>query len=219
MMTSVKAYAFDAYGTLFDVHAAVAAHRAAMGPDAEAFSAFWRAKQLEYTWTRTLMGRYRDFWTLTGEALDVCLARFPSVPKALRQPLLDVYVTLPAFSDARPALERLRASGRRAVIFTNGTGAMAASAAASAGLTGLIEGVVSVDDLRRYKTVPDAYRLVHERLGCAVGTVALVSSNRWDIAGAAAFGMPGLWVNRIGAPDEYADLAPFATIAGLDELA
>ncbi len=85
----IRAYAFDAYGTLFDVHAAVGRHRAAIGPDADALSALWRAKQLEYSWVLTLAGRYRDFWTLTGEALDVALQRFPSVDKALRKPLLE----------------------------------------------------------------------------------------------------------------------------------
>jgi len=215
---SVTAYAFDAYGTLFDVHAAMAAHRPAMGPDAAAFSALWRAKQLEYTWTRTLMGRYCDFWTLTGEALDFALAAYPAVPASLRQPLLDVYFALPAFADARAALERLSAAGARAVIFTNGTEPMAARAAASAGLTDLIEGIVSVDGLGRYKTVPETYALVHERLGCAPGAVALVSSNRWDIAGAAAAGMPGIWVNRSGAADEYADLAPVRTVRSLDDI-
>ena len=77
-------FVFDAYGTLFDVHAAIARHRAEAGPDADRMSEIWRTKQLEYSWTLTLAGRYRDFWTLTQRALDYALARVPSVPKLLK---------------------------------------------------------------------------------------------------------------------------------------
>lgn len=217
-MERIRAYAFDAYGTVFDVHAAIHRHRAAIGPDAEAFSALWRVKQLEYSWTRTLMGRYRDFWLLTGEALDFCFARFPAVPRALRPALLEAYFTLDAFADARLAVERVKAAGRRAVIFTNGTRAMAEAAAASAGLAAVFDEIVSVEDIGRFKTVPETYRLVHERLALETGAVALVSSNRWDVAGATAFGMPAIWVNRAGLPDEYADLPPVRTIGALAEL-
>ena len=99
-----RAFAFDAYGTLFDVHAAINRHRAAAGPDADRFSEIWRTKQLEYSWTLTLAGRYLDFWTLTARALDFAFARFPSVDRALRPKLLEAYWTLESFSDARPAL-------------------------------------------------------------------------------------------------------------------
>src|SRR5271169_3855222 len=108
-----RVYVFDAYGTLFDVHAAIARHRAAAGPDAERFSEVWRIKQLEYSWTLTLAGEYRDFWALTERALDYALARFPSVDRALRPKLLEAYLTLDAYSDARTALSNLKARGAR----------------------------------------------------------------------------------------------------------
>lgn len=217
-MESVRAYAFDAYGTVFDVHAAIHRYRVAIGPEAEAFSALWRVKQLEYSWTRTLMGHYRDFWHLTGDALDFCFARFPAVPRDLRPALLEAYFALEAFSDARVAVDKVKASGRRAVIFTNGTRAMAEAAVRSAGLATLFDDIVSVDDIGRFKTVPETYRLVHQRLGLETGTVALVSSNRWDVAGATAFGMPAIWVNRAGLPDEYVDLPPVRVIGSLAAL-
>src|SRR5947209_17483557 len=104
-----RAFVFDAYGTLFDVHAAISHHRAAAGPDADRFSETWRAKQLEYTWTLTLAGRYVEFWTLTRRALDFAFARFPSVDRALAPKLLDAYRTLDAFPDAHGALRALQA--------------------------------------------------------------------------------------------------------------
>src|SRR5882672_11887855 len=115
------AFVFDAYGTLFDVHAAINRHRAAAGPDADRFSEIWRIKQLEYSWTLTLAGHYADFWTLTERALDYAFDRVPTVTHALRERLLDAYLTLDAFADARAALTELKARGQRIAILSNGT--------------------------------------------------------------------------------------------------
>src|SRR5580658_1861114 len=120
-MSGPSVYVFDAYGTLFDVHAAIARHRAAAGPDADRFSEIWRAKQLEYAWTLTLAGHYADFWTLTERALDYAFARVPSVDRSLRAKLLDAYLTLDAFPDVRAALASLKAQGLRLAILSNGT--------------------------------------------------------------------------------------------------
>src|ERR1700744_3415328 len=100
-MTAASVYVFDAYGTLFDVHSAIGRHRAAAGPDADRFSEIWRTKQLEYAWTLTLADHYADFWTLTERALDYAFERVPSVDLTLRPKLLDAYLTLDAFADAR----------------------------------------------------------------------------------------------------------------------
>jgi 2-haloacid dehalogenase len=215
----VIAYAFDAYGTLFDVHSAIARHRDAVGPQADAFSLLWRQKHLEYTWTRTLMGRYVDFWTLAQQALDFCLARYPAVDPALKTPLLDAYRNLAAYQDVRPALTALRQAGHRLAIFTNGTEAMAQTAARSAGIADLFETIISVDSIGFFKTAPEVYGLVHQRLGLKRGAAALVSSNRWDVAGATAYGMPAVWANRTDQPDEYPDLPPVRTIRTLADLA
>src|SRR4051812_33615897 len=128
-------YVFDAYGTLFDFHAAVTRHHAAAGPDAALFSEVWRQKQIEYTWTHTLAGRYVEFWTLTQRALDYCFERFPSVDRKLRGDLLDAYLKLDTFPDAGRVLRELRARGERTAILTNGSPAMVGSAVGAAGLT------------------------------------------------------------------------------------
>ncbi len=124
----LSAYVFDAYGTLFDVHAAIGRHRAAAGPDADRFSEIWRTKQLEYSWTLTLAGHYVDFSKLTERALDFAFARFPSVDRALRGKLLEAYLTLDAFPDVRKALTELKSRGARLAILSNGTPAMLAAA-------------------------------------------------------------------------------------------
>jgi 2-haloacid dehalogenase len=213
-----RAFVFDAYGTLFDVHAAIGRHRAAAGPDADRFSEIWRSKQLEYTWTLTLAGRYVEFWTLTERALDFAFARFPSVDRALRPKLLDAYWTLEAFADARAALRELKARGLSNAILSNGSPKMLTAAVDAAGIGGDLDAVLSVDAIRRYKPRPEVYALVTERFGIAPADVVFVSSNRWDVMGAASFGFRTAWINRAKAPEEYGP-APDAVLGDLNGLA
>ena len=219
-MINVKAhaYVFDAYGTLFDVHAALARHRTDAGPEAERFSEIWRTKQLEYTWTLTLAGSYVDFWTLTERALDYAFARVPSVGRALRPKLLEAYFELGAFPDAAETVRALKARGLRLGILSNGSPPMLAAAADASGLAASLDAVLSVDALRLYKPRPEVYALVTERFGIAPQEVAFVSSNRWDVMGAASFGFQAIWVNRGRMPDEYSDQPPQHMIASLAEL-
>jgi 2-haloacid dehalogenase len=214
----VNAFVFDAYGTLFDVHAAIARHRAAAGADADRFSEIWRTKQLEYSWTLTLAGHYVDFWTLTERALDFAFARVPSVDRSLRPKLLDAYLTLDAFPDARATLIELRAKGARLAILTNGAPRMVAAAVEAAGIADLLDAVLSVDAVRRYKPRPEVYTLATEALGMKPPEVAFVSSNRWDVMGAVSFGFRAFWINRAQMPDEYADLPPLRQIGSLADL-
>jgi 2-haloacid dehalogenase len=211
-----KVVAFDAYGTLFDVHSAVQRLAARIGPDAAAFSALWRQKQLEYSWVLSLAGAYRDFWDLTQEALDYAFASFPAVDKALRPDLLAAYRSLSAYPEARGVLERLQAFGFSTCILSNGAPGMLADAIASAGLTDRLDAVFSVDAVGVFKTAPAAYQMVCSHFGVAPADVLLVSSNRWDIAGAVAFGALAIWVNRAGLPREYAGLDPVATVRDLN---
>ncbi len=196
-------FVFDAYGTLFDVHAAITRHRAATGPDAHRLSEIWRAKQLEYTWTLTLAGRYADFWTLTERALDFALARVPSVDVRLKPQYLAAYQTLDAYPDARSVLHELKARGRRTAILSNGTPAMLAAAVEAAKLGSELDAVVSVDSLRIYKPRPEVYQLACDVLNVAAADVVFVSANRWDVMGADTFGFRTAWVNRARLPDEY----------------
>jgi 2-haloacid dehalogenase len=207
-----RAFVFDAYGTLFDVHAAIGRHRAAAGPDAERFSEIWRAKQLEYTWTLTLAGSYLDFWTLTERALDYAFARFPSVDKALKPKLLDAYLALDAFPDARAVLRDLKARGETTAILSNGSPRMLAAVVAAARID--LDAVLSVDAIRIYKPRPEVYALVTERFKLAPADVVFVSSNRWDVMGAATFGFRTVWINRTTMPEEYGP-APSAVLADL----
>jgi 2-haloacid dehalogenase len=212
-------FVFDAYGTLFDVHAAIGRHRSAAGPDADRMSEIWRTKQLEYSWTLTLAGHYVEFWTLTERALDYALARVPSVPKSLKADLMDAYFKLDAFPDARAALKGLKSAGHKTGILSNGSPAMLNGAVDNAGLRGDLDAVLSVDVLKMFKPRPEVYALVTDHFKCAPGDVTFVSSNRWDVMAAVSVGFRALWVNRSGMPDEYRDFAPERTIPDLSSLA
>jgi 2-haloacid dehalogenase len=213
-----RAFVFDAYGTLFDVHAVIARHRAAAGPDADRLSEIWRTKQLEYTWTLTLAGHYVDFWTLTEWALDFALARFPSVDKQLRPKLLDAYFALDAFADARATLAGLKSRGARTAILSNGSPKMLTAAVAAAGLDQALDAVLSVDAVRMYKPRPEVYALASQAFAMAPADITFVSSNRWDVMGAASVGFDTVWVNRARMPDEYAGNTPRRVVADLTGL-
>jgi 2-haloacid dehalogenase len=194
-------YVFDAYGTLFDVHACIARH--ANNADGQRMSEIWRAKQLEYTWTLTLSGQYVDFWELTQRALDFALARVPSVNRTLRPHLLEAYFKLDAFPDARAALNTLKQRGHQTAILTNGTMKMCEAAVAAASIGDDLDAVLSVETVKMYKPRPEVYRLVTDRFKCAPGDVIFVSSNRWDVMGASRAGFRCAWINRGKMPDEY----------------
>ncbi len=212
-------FIFDAYGTLFDVHAAIGRFRGDAGPDADRMSEIWRTKQLEYTWTLTLAGHYVDFWTLTERALDFSLARVPSVPKTLKASLLDAYFKLDAFPDARAALRALKDGGNKTGILSNGSPKMLKGAVEGAGIGGDLDAVLSVDVLKMFKPRPEVYKLVTDYYKCTPGDVTFVSSNRWDVMASVSVGFHGLWVNRSKMPDEYQDFAPERTLSDLSSLA
>jgi 2-haloacid dehalogenase len=211
-------YVFDAYGTLFDVAAAIARFKDEVGPQADRIAELWRIKQLEYTWTYSLMGRYRDFRDLTAAALDTAAAMAGGLPDGLRAKLLAAYEELDAYPDVAPALQRLRAHGARTAILSNGSSAMLGNAVRAAGLVEHLDAVLAVDPVAIFKPRAEVYALVERHFGIGPADVSFQSSNRWDIAGAAAFGFRTIWINRTGKPDEYRDLPPDRVVASLEQL-
>ena len=213
-----RAVVFDAYGTLFDVHSAVARHAATVGPEAARLSEIWRAKQLEYTWVLSLAERYEPFWVVTERALDYAFARCPSVDRSVRPSLLEAYRSLECYPEVPAVLDALRARPLKTVILSNGDMPMLRDAIASAGLTERLDSVISVDSVKLFKTSPRVYELGLSALELRPSDIVFVSSNRWDIAGAAAFGFAPVWVNRLGLPDEYPGLEPVAIVSDLSGL-
>lgn len=218
-MGEISACVFDAYGTLFDFEAATAPQRASIGDRAGRLSELWRAKQLQYTWLRTLQGEYQPFRAVTRDALRHAMAAAGIDDAALAETLLAAYDTLPAFPDAGPALESLRSRGLPLGILSNGDPDMLASAAAGAGLDGMFDAVLSAQAVGVFKTDARVYQLAVDHFGATPGEIAFASANCWDAHAAAHFGFRAFWINRAGLPDDVlpGDLA--GTLGSLAELA
>ena len=214
----ITACVFDAYGTLFDVHSAVGRHRARLGDKADAVSMTWRTKQLEYTWLRSIMDRYVDFWQITGDGLDYALDAHGVSDIALREDLMNAYLGLDCYPEVPQVLETLRDAGLQTAILSNGSPAMLEAAVDSAGLGHLLDDVISVDLLGIYKPDMEVYQQVLERLDVGLGHVSFQSSNAWDAAGAATFGFRVAWCNRFGQKRERLPDGPHAEMKTLAEL-
>ena len=215
---AIRAVLFDVYGTLLDVHSAIAREGRDLGPRADSVSRLWRQKQLEYTWVYSLRGEYRSFRDLTASALDFALTGH-DVSSALRARLLQAYEHLAAYSDVAAALGQLRRKGLRLAALSNGDPDMLEMALASAELRVHLDHVLSVAPLKIFKPDARVYQMGEDWANAPAREIAFVSANAWDAGGAAAFGFRTFWVNRAALPPEY-DVASEAEIIGnLSELA
>jgi 2-haloacid dehalogenase len=212
-------YVFDAYGTLFDVHAAAERQKDAIGPKWRELSILWRAKHLEYTWVYSLAGRQAMFWMLAQRSLDVAIAEVGGgISTDVRQRLLASYRTMAPYPEVGEVLAALKQRGDKLVVLSNGDADMLNDAVRAAKLESLFDAVISVVSAGIFKPSPKVYQLIIARFGGAAADVSFQSSNRWDIAGAKAFGFRCVWINRLNAPDEYPDLRPDRIVPDLRAL-
>lgn len=216
-MSAPRAVLFDAYGTLFDVHAAARRLADRLGPHADELSAHWRSRQLQYTWLRACMGTYAPFWQVTGEALAWAMEAVGIDDAALRDDLLDTYRQVEAYPDVVPALETLRERNISRGVFSNADPAMLQGAVEVAALGELLDATISVDEVGTFKPRPEVYAHAVSRMGATPATTGFVSANGWDAAGAAAAGLRAVWVNRGDLPVERLPAAPSAVVGTLGE--
>ncbi len=218
-LAGIRACVFDAYGTLFDFASAAARCKDDLGERSAPLTALWRDKQLQYTWLRGLQGRHADFWQVTGDALDYAMATLRINDSGLRSRLMELYLTLDPFPDARNALQALRKSGHRTAILSNGTPTMLSAAVKHARLDSLIDMIISVEEVGVYKPHPKVYQRAVDRLGLPPDRICFQSSNAWDAYAASAFGMRVVWCNRYWQNPERLPGKPDAEICSLSELA
>ena len=217
-LNNIKACVFDAYGTLFDVHAPVGRVAGRLGEKAAPLSDTWRLKQLQYTWLRSLMGVHADFWQLTGEALEFAMDAHGIDDPELQHELMELYRKLDAYPDAAPALKTLQQGGLNTAILSNGSPDMLDAAITSAGLDSLLDRSFSVEDIGIYKPDPRVYALVTEGFDIEPQEVCFVSTNGWDASGAAYFGFQVVWLNRFNMVQERLPGKLKAIIPGLEVL-
>jgi len=217
MTARPAALVFDAYGTLFDVHSVVALCDELWPGRGTELSQLWRTKQLEYTWLRSLMGRYEGFARVTEAGLRyACAALQLPYDDAKRDRLMRAYLNLATFPEVTETLRKLH--GIKLAILSNGAPAMLRDVVSNSGLAGLIPDVLSVDELKIYKPAPQVYQLAVDRLGVPAKAIGFVSSNCWDAAGAKSFGFRTFWVNRAGAPLDGLGFAPDHELGSLAKL-
>jgi len=219
MAREISALVFDAYGTLFDVHSVTRLAESFFPGKGAALSAAWRTKQLEYTWLRSLMGRYEDFSRVTLSALEWTFESLKIEPEdAQRRALLDEYRKLAMFPEVPATLEAL-ARRRPLAILSNGHPDMLNALVDHNGLRERFRGgVLSVHSAKVFKPAPAVYRLAEDQLGVPRTMMGFVSSNGWDAAGAKTFGFQVFWINRGKAPVERLGVRPDETLSSLAEL-
>jgi 2-haloacid dehalogenase len=212
---AAEAMVFDAYGTLFDVHSVVARCESCWPGKGTQLSQLWRAKQLEYTWQRSLMQRYAPFSTVTREALAyACEALGLALDRAREEALMQEYLKLATYPDVQETLRKLKS--RKQAILSNGSPDMLLPLVEHSGLR--FDAVISVDELKIYKPAPQVYELAVRKLHTEKARIGFVSSNCWDAMGAKSYGFKVYWINRARAPVDRLGFRPDAIVGSLNEI-
>ncbi|WP_417259995.1 haloacid dehalogenase type II [Celeribacter sp.] len=216
----LKAIAFDAYGTLFDVYSVGALAEEIFPAKGAQLATIWRDKQIEYTRLRTLCDQYADFWQVTEDALVYgCAALGLTLDEPARARLMGAYAELTAFPENARELTRLKEAGVPLSILSNGTPWMLEQAVSASGLSGFFDHVLSVDRVKKFKTAPEAYQMGPDTFDCAARDILFVSSNCWDICGATWFGYRTIWLNRYGLPLDQLGVEPHRIGTSLADVA
>lgn len=213
----IKALVFDAYGTLFDVESVSVLGDEIFPGQGASLSRLWRAKQLEYTWLRSLMDRYEDFWQVTDAALRFAAKTLGlDCNQSIRARLMEEYLRLRPFQEVAAALVQM--SVLPLAILSNGSPAMLQAVVSHAGLSKLFVQIISVDEVKVYKPDPRVYELASRKLGVEKAEIGFVSSNCWDAMGAKSFGFTTYWVNRLHLPLDELGFTPDAVLKTLANL-
>jgi len=218
VLNRIDACVFDAYGTLFDVSSVARGAQDALGERWQALSDLWRTKQLQYTWLRGLAGHHVDFWQVTGDALDYAMTTLNIEDCALRDRLMNLYLSISAYPEVPTMLAALKAKGKKLAILSNGSPSMLAAAVGNSGIADYFDAVLSVEEVGVYKPHPNVYGMVPHNLDVAKEKVCFLSSNSWDAYSAKAFGFKVLWCNRFGQAPERIPAAPDGEIKDLSSL-
>ena len=213
---SVRHAVFDAYGTLFDVHSAASRYQVRLGQHAQAVSKMWRTKQLEYTWLRSLMHCYVDFWEVTQDSLDYALEYQGIDDNSLRKDLLRAYYELSCYPEVPDTLIKLKQIGLGTAILSNGSRKMLEAGVRNSKLGKVLDSIISVESIEIFKPSPKVYQLATDQLGCNTEEVLFFSSNAWDVSGASTFGFKTIWVNRFEQANERLPGNPIMEVNTLD---
>ncbi len=213
----LKAILFDAYGTLFDVNSAAEKCKDKIGERWENFSNFWRTTQLEYTWLRSLMGRHKDFWTITEDSLDKSMKVF-GINMKMKNELLNLYRVLSPYPEVKEVLEDLRRKNFKLAILSNGTPALLKELVVSNNLNSFFDDLFSIEEVGIYKPNAKVYDMPVNKYKVKPAEITFLSANTWDVSGGGNYGYNSVWVNRNQSVFDNLDYKPKKQINNLTQL-
>ena len=216
-MKNIKAIIFDAYGTLFDVNSAAEKCKDKIGAKWEGFANFWRTTQLEYTWLRSLMGRYKDFWQITEDSLDKSMKTF-KIDASMKNELLNLYKVLSPYKEVSETLKKLKVKNFKLAILSNGTPSLLKELVESNNLDDLFDDLFSVEEVGIYKPNSKVYDLPIKKYKIKNNEVAFLSANTWDVSGGGNYGFHSIWVNRNNNIFDNLEYKPTHQVKDLSEL-
>jgi len=218
-LEGVQVVVFDAYGTLFDTASPIQKHLGVLGDKAVKLSTLWRAKQLEYSWIRSLVGAHADFWQVSRDALDYAFEALQINEAGLAEELMTGLLALEQFADSAAAVQALRARGKRLAILSNGSPSMLDTMLRRVGWDKTFEYVLSVEEVGIYKPSRRVYRLAMQKFGLQdAPSVCFVSGNGWDAHSAAQFGFQAVRIKRSSVPEDRLPGKLAASITNLSQL-
>ena len=216
-MKNIKAIIFDAYGTLFDVNSAAEKCNGKLGHKWENFANYWRTTQLEYTWLRSLMNRYKDFWKITEDSLDKSMKVF-NIDISMRNELLNLYKKLSPYPEVKKVLNNLKEKNYKIAILSNGTPSLLNELVLSNNLVNAFDDIFSIEDVKIYKPNSKVYNIPINKYQINKDEVAFLSANTWDVSGGGNFGYNSIWVNRNKNIFDNLDYEPKNEIENLTQL-
>ena len=216
-MKNIKVIIFDAYGTLFDVNSAAEKCKNKIGHKWELFANYWRTTQLQYTWLRSLMSRYKDFWKITEDSLDKSMRVF-EIDTSMKNELLKLYKILSTFPEVNETLKKLKEKKYKLIILSNGTHSLLKELVTSNNLESIFDDVLSIEEVKIYKPHPNVYNIPIKKYQIEKNQFVYLSSNTWDVSAAGNFGFNAVWVNRNKNIFDNLDYIPIAEINNLSDL-
>ena len=216
-MKNIKAIIFDAYGTLFDVNSAAEKCKDKIGHKWENFANYWRTTQLEYTWLRSLMNRYKDFWKITEDSLDKSMKVF-NIDISIRNELLNLYKKLSPYPEVKKVLNNLKEKNYKIAILSNGTPSLLNELVLSNNLDNVFDDIFSIEEVKIYKPDSKVYNIPINKYQINKDEVAFLSANTWDVSGGGNFGYNSIWVNRNKNIFDNLDYEPKNEIENLTQL-
>jgi len=216
-MKNIKAIIFDAYGTLFDVNSAAEKCKDKIGHKWENFANYWRTTQLEYTWLRSLMNRYKDFWRITEDSLDKSMKVF-NIDISMRNELLNLYKKLSPYPEVKKVLNNLKEKNYKIAILSNGTSSLLNELVLSNNLDNVFDDIFSIEEVKIYKPDSKVYNIPINKYQINKDEAAFLSANTWDVSGGGNFGYNSIWVNRNKNIFDNLDYEPKNEIENLTQL-